>query len=88
MVATVGKRVKAVDTAGNPLLSNAGDHAKNKLGQWIALHPTSGLPAQIQCFEPLIENADGTVSSTSPVTVSDALGHKWVGQLLASNWVM
>jgi len=87
MTTVIGKKIKAVDTAGNPSLSTAGDYQKNKLGQWIALHPTSGLPAQVQCFEPLVDNPDGTVSSTSPVTVTDAQGHRWTGMLVNSNWV-
>lgn len=88
MANTIGKRVKTVDTAGNSVLANPGDHGKTLAGTWIALHPGTGQAVELRTSEPVVENVDSTITASSPVILRDAAGNTtWKGNIMHSVWI-
>lgn len=71
----IGKRKTTTDTAGNVVLANAAEFGRSASGAWFALHPVSGLANLLRSAEPIVEHVDGTITTTSAVTLSD--GSRW-----------
>jgi hypothetical protein len=85
-----GARVKAQDAAGNPVLTGAapGSFGKNAKGDWFALHPISGMnvATKLICSEPIVEHADGNITTTAPVVCIDGLRNVFVGTITRGVW--
>jgi hypothetical protein len=86
-----GARVKAQDTAGNPVLTGAapGSFGKNSKGEWYALHPISGLnlASKLMCNEPIVEHPDGNITTTAQIVAIDGLGASFVGTIQRGVWI-
>jgi hypothetical protein len=86
-----GARVKTVDAAGNPILTGAapGSFGKNARGEWFALHPISGMniATKLICHEPIVEHADGNISTTAQIVCVDGLNNVFVGTIIRGVWV-
>jgi hypothetical protein len=86
-----GARVKAVDAAGNPNFTGAtaGAFGKNSKGEWYAIHPISGMnvATKLICHEPIVEHADGSISTTAQIVCVDGLKNVFVGIITRGVWI-
>ena len=84
MTQLVGKTVTAKDAAGNAKITNSGDVGMNAAGQWIAIHPKSGLPVAITQNN-IIQHVDGFIT-TDLMQIKDVQGNVLNCQIIHGVW--